>query len=55
MTPARFAAITSRYTSLRLALVGDFCLDRYLEIDPARAELLLVLFGALFPLGRAVP
>lgn len=38
MTPARFAEITGRYASLRLALVGDFCLDRYLEIDPARAE-----------------
>ena len=38
MTPARFAAITDRYATLRLALVGDFCLDRYLEIDPARAE-----------------
>lgn len=38
MTSARFAEITGRYASLRLALVGDFCLDRYLEIDPARAE-----------------
>ncbi len=39
MTPARFAEITDRYASLRLALVGDFCLDRYLEIDPAKAEI----------------
>jgi rfaE bifunctional protein kinase chain/domain len=38
MTPERLRAITSRYASLRLAVVGDFCLDRYLEIDPARAE-----------------
>lgn len=38
MNAARFAEITDRYASLRLALVGDFCLDRYLEIDPARAE-----------------
>ena len=38
MTPARFAEITDRYPSLRLALVGDFCLDRYLEIDPTRVE-----------------
>ena len=38
MNAARFAEITARYPSLRLALVGDFCLDRYLEIDPARAE-----------------
>ena len=38
MTPSRFAEITSRYPQLRVAVVGDFCLDRYLEIDPARAE-----------------
>jgi rfaE bifunctional protein kinase chain/domain len=38
MKPARFQAITGRYPKLRLALVGDFCLDRYLEIDPARQE-----------------
>jgi rfaE bifunctional protein kinase chain/domain len=34
----RFEAITARYATLRLAVVGDFCLDRYLEIDPRRAE-----------------
>ena len=38
MTPARFQAVTSQYAKLRIAVVGDFCLDRYLEIDPARAE-----------------
>lgn len=38
MTPDRLRAITARYASLRLAVIGDFCLDRYLEIDPARAE-----------------
>jgi rfaE bifunctional protein kinase chain/domain len=38
MTPARFNAITRRYRRLRVAVVGDFCLDRYLEIDPARKE-----------------
>lgn len=38
MTPERLRAITAKYASLRLAVVGDFCLDRYLEIDPARAE-----------------
>jgi len=36
--PDRFSQITDQYPSLRLAIVGDFCLDRYLEIDPARAE-----------------
>ena len=39
MTPDRFNELTSRYASLRIALIGDFCLDRYLEIDPARAEI----------------
>lgn len=39
MSPSRFAEITSRYPQLRLGVVGDFCLDRYLEIDPARAEI----------------
>lgn len=34
----RFRTITRRYASLRIGLLGDFCLDRYLEIDPARAE-----------------
>lgn len=38
MTPERFQTITEKYPALRLGLVGDFCLDRYLEIDPARAE-----------------
>lgn len=38
MTPERFQTITEKYASLRIALVGDFCLDRYLEIDPRRAE-----------------
>ena len=38
MTPQRFQEITSRYSSLRVAVLGDFCLDRYLEIDPAREE-----------------
>lgn len=38
MSPARFDTLTSRYASLRILLLGDFCLDRYLEIDPARAE-----------------
>jgi rfaE bifunctional protein kinase chain/domain len=38
VTPERFDAITSQYSRLRVAVVGDFCLDRYLEIDPARKE-----------------
>jgi rfaE bifunctional protein kinase chain/domain len=38
MNAARFSAITGQYSRLRIAIVGDFCLDRYLEIDPARSE-----------------
>ncbi len=38
MNRDRFHTLTARYPRLRVALVGDFCLDRYLEIDPARAE-----------------
>ena len=38
MTSEGLQKITARYSALRIAVVGDFCLDRYLEIDPARAE-----------------
>src|SRR3954465_5487024 len=38
MTPERFAEITGRYASLRMAVLGDYCLDRYLEIDPSKQE-----------------
>ncbi|MCX8109279.1 MAG: PfkB family carbohydrate kinase [Verrucomicrobiae bacterium] len=34
----RFAKITSTYPGLRIAILGDFCLDRYLEIDPGLQE-----------------
>lgn len=29
---------TSRYAGLRVAVVGDFCLDRYFDIDPLKSE-----------------
>ena len=38
MSPDRFQEITSKYALLRIGVVGDFCLDRYLEIDPAKQE-----------------
>jgi len=38
MNQLRFEQITSRYPTLRLAVIGDFCLDRYFDIDPGRAE-----------------
>jgi len=41
MDSARFSAVVERYSGLRVAVLGDFCLDRYLEIDPAKAEVSL--------------
>lgn len=39
MTPDRLHELASRYANLRILVVGDFCLDRYFEIDPTRAEI----------------
>ena len=39
MTLGRFNELTERYADLRIVVVGDFCLDRYLDIDPAREEI----------------
>jgi rfaE bifunctional protein kinase chain/domain len=39
MTGSRFQAITGKYGELTIAILGDFCLDRYLEIDPAYKEI----------------
>jgi rfaE bifunctional protein kinase chain/domain len=39
VSPDRFQEITAKYASLCIGVVGDFCLDRYLEIDPARQEI----------------
>src|SRR5882724_637959 len=36
--PSRFRTITSAYSALQIAVVGDFCLDRYLEIDASKKE-----------------
>jgi len=38
MKHQRFDEIAAKYPQLRIAVVGDFCLDRYLEIDPACRE-----------------
>src|SRR5689334_2121673 len=38
MTRYRFQEVTSKYSSLSIAVLGDFCLDRYLEIDMGREE-----------------
>lgn len=38
MDTARLHSLAARYAGLRLAVLGDFCLDRYLEIDPDKRE-----------------
>ena len=38
MIASRFQTIIDKYSKLRVAVVGDFCLDRYLEIDPSKEE-----------------
>lgn len=39
MISERFLSIAKSYPSIRIAIVGDFCLDRYLEIDPDKQEI----------------
>lgn len=39
MNAERFSEITGRYPRLRIGVVGDFFLDRYLDIDPQRGEM----------------
>jgi rfaE bifunctional protein kinase chain/domain len=39
MQAARLAQLTSAFAGKRIAVCGDFFLDRYLWIDPARAEI----------------
>ncbi len=41
MDSSRFASIIGNYPRLSIAVLGDFCLDRYLEIDPSRREISL--------------
>src|SRR3954467_7765054 len=38
MTAERLGEITEKYPKLKIGLVGDLCLDRYFEIDPALQE-----------------
>src|ERR1043166_5156975 len=38
MTLERFTQLSERYAKLRIVLLGDFCLDPYLDIDPAKSE-----------------
>ena len=38
MDGKRYKEITDQYANLRVAVIGDYCLDRYLEIDPSKSE-----------------
>jgi rfaE bifunctional protein kinase chain/domain len=38
MSPQRLAELTARFPSLRVAVLGDFFLDKYLDCDPRIAE-----------------
>ena len=39
MTPQRYQTLSSRFSKQRIAIVGDFCLDRYLELDLSKEEI----------------
>jgi rfaE bifunctional protein kinase chain/domain len=41
MTAARLQEIIDRFPKLRIAVIGDFFLDKYLDVDPALAEVSL--------------
>src|SRR5574340_754732 len=38
MSADRLEAIIARFPRLRIAVLGDFFLDKYLDVDPALAE-----------------
>jgi len=38
MPPERLAELIERFPQLRIAVIGDFFLDKYLDVDPALAE-----------------
>jgi bifunctional ADP-heptose synthase (sugar kinase/adenylyltransferase) len=38
MAPERLAQLIERFSRLRIAVLGDFFLDKYLDIDPSLAE-----------------
>jgi rfaE bifunctional protein kinase chain/domain len=52
MTSPRLEEIAGRYSKLRIAVVGDFCLDRYLEIDPSRVETSIETGLAVYNVAR---
>lgn len=38
LTPERFREITATYPKMTVAVIGDFCLDRYFDLDPSLEE-----------------
>ena len=38
MTPERLDQIIARFAQARIAVIGDFFLDKYLDVDPRLAE-----------------
>ena len=52
MTPTRLHEIAARFARLTITVLGDFCLDRYLEIDPARSETSLETGLPVFNVAR---
>lgn len=38
MNQTHIQEILDHYDKLKIAIIGDFCLDRYFEIDPSRSE-----------------
>src|SRR5580658_3034060 len=52
MNSTRFHEITGRYPRLSIAVLGDFCADRYLEIDPALEETSLETGQSVFNVVR---
>jgi rfaE bifunctional protein kinase chain/domain len=52
MNSSQFHEITRRYPHLSIAVLGDFCLDRYLEIDPSLAETSLETGQSVFNIVR---
>ena len=39
LTQARLRELIERFPSCRIAVLGDFFLDKYLDVDPALEEL----------------
>ncbi|HTI71604.1 MAG TPA: PfkB family carbohydrate kinase [Candidatus Limnocylindria bacterium] len=38
LSPARLRELRARFAELRIVVAGDYCLDRYFDIDPALSE-----------------